>query len=129
VTPTLTIGRLAVRGHLGAVEVVGDLDQDARAVAHQLVSTHCAAVVQVLQDLETLLNDAVRLLALDVGHKAHTAGVVFVGGAVQAMLGEGVLFGEAGGVRRHDALLQGLKQTGREATAVQHSTARRTKGV
>jgi hypothetical protein len=48
----------ALGGHLGAVELVGDLDQDAGAVAHQLVGTHRTPVVQVLQDLQALLDDA-----------------------------------------------------------------------
>ena len=51
---------------LGAVEVVGDLDQDAGAVAHQLVGADRAAVVEVLEDLQSLLDDSVGLLALDV---------------------------------------------------------------
>jgi hypothetical protein len=62
--------------HLGAVELVGDLDQDAGAVAHQLVGADRAAVVQVLQDLQPLLDDGVRLDALDVGDEADAAGVV-----------------------------------------------------
>jgi hypothetical protein len=37
----------------------GNLDQDTRAVAHQLVGTHGAAVVEVLQDLQRLLHDVV----------------------------------------------------------------------
>jgi len=82
----------ALRGHLGTEVVVGDLDQDARAVAHQGIGTHGTAVVQVLQDLQTLLNDGVRLLALDVGHEAHAAGVVLIGWVVQPAFGEGLNF-------------------------------------
>ena len=66
----------ALRRHLGAVELVGDLDQDAGAVAHQLVGADRAAVVEVLEDLQALLDDVVRLAALDVGHEADAAGVV-----------------------------------------------------
>ena len=75
----------ALRGHLGAVELVGDLDQDAGAVAHQLVGADGAAMVEVLEDLQALLDDAVRLAALDVGDEADAAGVVLVGRAVQAV--------------------------------------------
>ena len=45
----------ALLRHLLAVEAVGDLDQDAGAVAHQLVGADRAAVVEVLEDLQTLL--------------------------------------------------------------------------
>ena len=75
----------ALRRHLGAVELVGDLDQDAGAVAHQLVGADRAAVVEVLQDLQALLDDRVRLSALDVGDEADAAGVVLVDRTVQAL--------------------------------------------
>ena len=52
----------ALRRHLGAVELVRDLDQDAGAVAHQLVGADRAAVVEVGQDAQALLDDAVRAL-------------------------------------------------------------------
>jgi hypothetical protein len=73
-----------LRLHLGAVVLVGDLDQDAGAVAHQLVGADRAAVIQVLEDLQPLLDDAVRLLALDMGDEADTAGVVLAARVVQA---------------------------------------------
>ena len=79
-------------GHLGAVELVGDLDQDAGAVAHQLVGADRAAVVEVLEDLQALRDDAVRALALDVGDEADAAGIVFVGRVVQAFGGGGFEF-------------------------------------
>ena len=50
----------ALRRHLGAVELVGDLDQDAGAVAHQRIGADRAAVVEVLEDLQALLDDRVR---------------------------------------------------------------------
>ena len=74
----------ALRRHLGAVELVGDLDQDAGAVAHQRVGADRAAVVEVLEDLQALLDDRVRLLALDVGDEADAAGVVLVGRRIEA---------------------------------------------
>ena len=52
----------ALARHLGAVELVGDLDQDAGAVAHQLVGADGAAMVEVLEDLQALLDDGVRFL-------------------------------------------------------------------
>jgi hypothetical protein len=42
----------ALLGHLFAVQRIGQLDQDAGAVAHQLVGTHRAPVVQVFQNLQ-----------------------------------------------------------------------------
>ncbi len=62
---------------------VGNLDQDAGAVAHQRVRADRAPVVEVLQDLQALLDDGVALVALDVGDEADAAGVVLVGWVVQ----------------------------------------------
>ena len=92
----------ALLGHLFAVQRVGQLDQDAGAVAHQLVGAHCAAMVQVLEDLQALLDDGVALLALDVGHEADAAGVVLVGAGIQTVFLEMLDLGS----RRHGALLQ-----------------------
>jgi hypothetical protein len=75
----------ALLGHLFAVELVRDLDQDAGAIAHQRVGTHGTPVVQVLKDLQTLRNDLVGFLALDMRHHADAAGVMLVGGVVQAL--------------------------------------------
>ena len=70
-------------GHLGAEVFVGDLDQDARAVAHQLVGADGAAMVEVLEDLQALRDDRMRALALDVRHEADAAGIVLVRCVVQ----------------------------------------------
>jgi hypothetical protein len=86
-----------LRRHLGAVQLVRQLDQDARTVAHQLVGTDRAAVVEVLEDLQPLLDDRVRFLALDVGHETDTARVVFVRRVVET-------------VRRHVVALRTLSQ-------------------
>jgi hypothetical protein len=42
----------ALLGHFFAVELIGNLDQDTGAVAHQRVGTHGAAMVDVLEDLQ-----------------------------------------------------------------------------
>jgi len=73
----------ALRRHLGTEERIGNLDQDAGAVAHELVSPDRAAVVEVFQDEQAVLHDVVRLHPLDVRDKAHAAGVVLVVRAVQ----------------------------------------------
>ena len=49
------------------------------------VGAHRAAVGQVLQDQQALLDDGVAFLAFDVGDKADAAGIVFVGGVVQTL--------------------------------------------
>jgi hypothetical protein len=69
-----------------AKETVRNLDQDPGAVALQRVGANGAAVRQILQDLEALLDDFMRLLALDVGDEADAAGVVFIGGVVKTLL-------------------------------------------
>ncbi len=102
--------RDALARHLGAIKVIGDLDQDARAVAHQLVGAHRAAVVEVLEDLQALLHDGMRLRALDVRHEADATGVVFTRRVVEPVLGQGgdlCVRGGLGCVRRHGALLSG----------------------
>jgi len=90
-------------GHLLAVQRVGNLDQDAGAVAHELVGADGAPVVQVLQDLQALAHDGVALLALDVGHETHAAGVVFLAGVVQTLLLKLLLLG----CRGHGASFSG----------------------
>ncbi|MNL05170.1 hypothetical protein D3C87_1257530 [compost metagenome] len=75
----------ALLGHFLAVELVRDLDQDAGAVAHQLVGAHGAAMVEVLEDLQALRDDLVRLAALDVRNHADAAGVVLVGRVIEAL--------------------------------------------
>jgi len=64
------------------------LQQNAGAVAHEFVGPHGAAVVEIGQNLQALLHHGMAFLAFDVGHKAHTAGVVLVRRVVQAMLAQ-----------------------------------------
>ncbi|MNS92630.1 hypothetical protein D3C72_1267730 [compost metagenome] len=94
--------RDALLGHFFAVQQVGQLDQDAGAVAHQLVGADGAAVVEVLEDLQALQHDGVALLALDVGDEADAAGVVLIGTGIQTVFLEVLNLGS----RRHGALLQ-----------------------
>ena len=69
-----------------AQERVGNLDQDAGAVALQRIGAGRAAMRQVLEDLQALRDDRVRLLALDVGDEAEAAGVVLVRRIVKSLL-------------------------------------------
>ena len=92
----------ALRRHLLAVERIGQLDQDTRAVAHQLVGTDGAPMVQIFQNLQRILDDVMRLGALDVGHEADAAGIVFLGGRIQTVFLE---MGDLGN-RCHGAFLK-----------------------
>ena len=75
----------ALPGHLFAIELVRNLDQDAGTVTLQRVGANGAAVIQILQDQQTLLDDAMILLAFDMGDKTHAASVVLVGRVVQTL--------------------------------------------
>ena len=68
-------------------ERVGHLQQHAGAIAGVGLAAAGAAVVEVLQHLDRLLQDLVRLAALDVDHEADAAGVVLEPGIVEALLG------------------------------------------
>src|SRR5262249_31008061 len=75
----------AVLGELGCVELVGDLQGDARAVAGARIAAGCSAVRQVAEDLEALCDDLVGRLTLDGGHKSEPAGIVFERRIVQPL--------------------------------------------
>jgi len=57
---------------------VGNLNQYARTVAHQRVRAGGATVGEVLENLQTLLDQGMVLLAFDMRNKADAARVVFV---------------------------------------------------
>jgi hypothetical protein len=77
----------ALLGHFLTIETVRNLDQDARAVAHQRIGAHSAPVVEVFENLQALLDDLVAFLALDVSDEADAAGVMFVLRVVQTLRG------------------------------------------
>jgi hypothetical protein len=64
---------------------IGYLNQDTCTVTHQRVSANGATVVQIFQNLQTLLNDRVAFLPLDVCDKTDTTGIVFVGWVVKSL--------------------------------------------
>ena len=72
----------------GAVDLpqkpVRHLHEDAGAVAGRRLAAAGAAVQQVDQDLQSLLDDRVRAAALDVDDEADAAGIVLVRGVVQS---------------------------------------------
>ena len=95
--------RPGLRHFLGE-EGVRDLDQHAGTVAHQRVGADRTAVGQVLEHLQAVGNDLVGLLALHVGDKADTAGIVFARRIVEPFVGgRAQSFGKSsgGGRRRH----------------------------
>src|SRR5690606_19393395 len=61
----------ALGGHVGTVQGIWNLDEDAGAIAHQFVCADSAAMVEVLQDLQALLNDGVTASAFDMGDEAN----------------------------------------------------------
>ena len=63
--------------------------QHAGAVAGVDLAAAGAAVVEVLQDLDGLLEDLVRLASLDVDDEADAAGVVLELRVVESLLGRG----------------------------------------
>jgi hypothetical protein len=67
-------------------EPVRHLDQHAGAVAAVFLGAAGAAVIEIHEDLQALLQDAVGLAALDVDHEADAAGVVLERRVVQALL-------------------------------------------
>ena len=67
-----------------AEEAVRDLKQDARAVARVLLQPHAAAVLEIDQDRQGIVDHLVRLLAAEVRECADAAGVVFKLRTIQA---------------------------------------------
>ena len=66
-------------------ELVRHLEQDARPVARAGVAALGAAVKEVVEDLECLADDVVRLDALDVGDEADPATVLFKSRIVETL--------------------------------------------
>ena len=72
-------------------EPVGQLEQDARAVASVDLAAAGASVVEVHQDGEGLLDDIMRTLALHLANEADAAGVMLKLGVVKTLF-----FGKSG---------------------------------
>ncbi len=71
--------------HPSAHEGVGDLYQNAGAVARPGIGPHGTAVSQADQDLETLVDDLPALDVLDVADEADAAGIMLIGGVVKSL--------------------------------------------
>ena len=72
-------------GCLAEKKLVRDLHQYAGAVAHARIGAHRAAVFEIAEDLQPVLDDLVRLAAFDVGDEADAAGILVERGVVQAL--------------------------------------------
>jgi hypothetical protein len=74
----------AKRFGLRLEEFVGNLHQDARTVADQGVRADRAPVGQVLEDLNSVLDDLMRPPPFQVGDEADTAGIVIEARVIEA---------------------------------------------
>ncbi len=77
--------REAERGGLLDEELVRDLHQDAGAVAHARIGADGAAMFEVAENLQAILDGLVRLLALDIGDEADAAGILVERGVVETL--------------------------------------------
>jgi glucose-6-phosphate dehydrogenase assembly protein OpcA len=80
-------------------------------------------VVEVFQNFERLTHDGVALLTLDVSHKAHATGVMFVGWVVQTLRLQLCFMGSRG----HGAFLK--NSAGQEEYCIAASMPRKIIGV
>ena len=71
----------------GAKEGVGDLEEDARAVAGFGVTAYGAAMLEVLEEQERAAHDVMRPRAPQMRDESHAAPVVLVGRVVQSLRG------------------------------------------
>ena len=71
-------------GDRGPQEAVGDLEEDAGAVARVRVRALGAAVLEVLERVERLLDDGMARLTPQLGHERDATAIVLVGGVVEA---------------------------------------------
>ena len=66
-------------------ELVRDLHQNAGAVAGARIGTDRAAMLEIAEDGERVLDQLMRLAALDVGDEADPAGILLERGIVKAL--------------------------------------------
>ena len=67
-----------------------NLEQDAGAVAGVLLESRAAAVLQVDQNGQCVVQDLVMALAVDIGKRADAACIVVEFGAIKALLLSGI---------------------------------------
>lgn len=67
-------------------ELMGNLQENARTVARAGITSLRTTMSEVFKNLQALLDDMMRFLALDIDDKAHPTGVLFLFGIVQPLL-------------------------------------------
>ena len=67
-------------------EFVRDLNQNSSAIARFRIASTGAAMSQVDEDLQSLFDDVMRLLALNIDHKPDATGIVLVSRVVETVL-------------------------------------------
>lgn len=81
-------GRRQLDAEPGALlheEAMRDLGEDAAAVAKLGIGTDRAAMVEIVQDLQALLDDRMGLAVLHVGDEADAAGVLLIGRIIETL--------------------------------------------
>ncbi len=73
-------------GALPREELVRDLNQDSRAIARLRIASASAAMSQVDEDLQSLDDDVMRLLALNIDDETDATSIVFVSWIVETLL-------------------------------------------
>ncbi len=82
---TLLVERVAETGHFRDKKLVGNLGHDARAVTGLGVGVQSASMHQIANRAQTKAKDAIRTTSADLGNKAHTTRIVFVGRIIQRL--------------------------------------------
>ena len=72
-------------GHFLTEKEIRNLNQNSCAIAHQGIGPNSAAVIQIFQDQQPLLNNRMAFFAFDMRHETDTTGVVFICGVIQAL--------------------------------------------
>ena len=66
-------------------EIMRDLRQDPRTIPALMVCALAASVLQILQDLQSIIDNTIRALAADIRHKADPASIMFISGVIQPL--------------------------------------------
>ena len=66
-------------------KTVGDLEEDAHAVAGLALGVFTSPMLQFLHDLQCVIHGLVRFTTLNIHHRANAAGIVLKGGVVQPL--------------------------------------------
>jgi hypothetical protein len=74
-------------GALAGEELVGDLDEDAGAIAGFGVAAAGSAMGKIDEDLDAFSDDVVGFVAFNAGDEADAASIVLVAGVVKALGG------------------------------------------